>query len=210
MPRRRMPSCSPASSSSSGGLKYISPPSSPPMGEVPKAVAAVCEELFYLSQELGRCLCDVSPALRRLLDAARDELRKDVVRGAELISAGSVDLSEMQLDFLEELGPRPAWIDAVAYAAAKIYRGCRDGDLLALALCTWALKKWREEPRHPIWRLVESLEPTRLYSPRDLGEVDRVYLRKIWNTARRVEGVRGRAYGYQLIRAAFVLMATRV
>lgn len=55
-----------------------------------------------------------------------------------------------------KLGPRPHWLDVVAAALAHAYlRTYRrpkrlDGRLLALALCGWVSKAYRETPKPPL------------------------------------------------------------
>ena len=114
-----------------------------------------------------------------------------------------------------KLGPRPHWLDAVAavlaYAYLQTYRRPRrlDERLLALALCGWASKAYRENPQNPLWRVVEGVEPERVYTFEEFAEalrdVPQEALRRVWERAEifyRDE----RAYGHQLILAALHIL----
>jgi hypothetical protein len=113
----------------------------------------------------------------------------------------------------EELGPEPPWLDALAASFFRLYLGLHrrrrvDGRDLALALCLWAQKKRREDPKNPLWRAAE-LEPDRLYTEdeaREALEMEERLFRRLWRRALAFH--RGeKAYGFQLILAALSLMA---
>ena len=139
----------------------------------------------------------------------------------ELLEAinGRVRLEELGLPdpalevLAEELGPEPPWLDALAASLFRLYLGLGwrrrvDGRDLAFALCLWAQKKRREDPRNPLWRAAE-LEPDRLYTEeeaREALEIIEVLFRRLWRRALAFH--RGeKAYGFQLILAAISLLA---
>jgi hypothetical protein len=189
-----------------------------------RAVVAVCGELMQISLALSAYypLCSGGPpcvyaeAVERLLrraSSARD--------AEELVEAlnGRVRLKELGLpapaleDLAEELGPEPPWLDALAASFFRLYLGLGrrrrvDGRDLAFALCLWAQKKRREDPRNPLWRAAE-LKPDKLYTEeeaREALEIDEALFRRLWRGALAFH--RGKkAYGFQLILAALSLMA---
>jgi len=136
---------------------------------------------------------------------------------SERVPLEALELEHKQaLAFLRrKLGPRPYWLDAVAavlaHAYLQTYRRHRrlDERLLALALCGWASKAYRENPQNPLWRVVEGVEPGKAYTFEELAEalrdVPQVALRRVWERAEifyRDE----RAYGHQLILAALHIL----
>ena len=136
-----------------------------------KAVVVVCGELMQISLAfsayyplcLGGPPCDFAEAVERLIRRAAS------ARGAEElveVMEGRVKLEELGLPdpalevLAEELGPEPRWLDALAASFFRLYLGLHrrrrvDGRDLALALCLWAQKKRREDPRNPLWRAVK-------------------------------------------------------
>jgi hypothetical protein len=136
-----------------------------------RAVAIICNELMQISLAfsayyplcLGGPPCAYAEAVERLIRRAAS------ARGAEeLVEAlgGRVKLEELGLPdpaleaLAEELGPEPPWLDALATSFFRLYlslgrRRRVDGRDLALALCLWAQKKRREDPRNPLWRAVK-------------------------------------------------------
>jgi hypothetical protein len=190
-----------------------------------KAVVVVCGELMQISLAfsayyplcLGGQPCDFAEAVERLIRRAAS------ARGAEElveVMEGRVKLEELGLPapalevLAEELGPEPPWLDALAASFFRLYLGLRrrrrvDGRDLALALCLWAQKKRREDPKNPLWRAAE-LEPDRLYTEEEAREalkMEERLFRRLWRRALAFH--RGeKAYGFQLILAALSLMAT--
>jgi hypothetical protein len=188
-----------------------------------RAVAAVCGELMQISLIFsayyplcsGGPPCDFAEAVERLIRRAAS------VRGAEElveVMEGRVRLEELGLPdpalevLAEELGPEPRWLDALAASFFRLYLGLGrrrriDGRDLAFALCLWVEKKRREDPRNPLWRVIE-LSSDRLYTAeeaRRVLDINEVLFRRLW---RRALATNGRAYGFQLILAALSLMAT--
>jgi hypothetical protein len=187
-----------------------------------KAVAAVCGELMQISLAfsayhplcLGGPPCAFAEAVERLIRRAAS------ARGAEElveVMEGRVKLEELGLPdpaleaLAEELGPEPRWLDALAASFFRLYFGLLskqhriDGRDLAFALCLWAQKKRREDPRNPLWRAAE-LKPDRLYTLEEARKallLEERLFRRLWRRALANEKV----YGYQLILAALSLMA---
>ncbi len=190
-----------------------------------RAVVVVCGELMQISLAFsayyplcsGGPPCDFAEAVERLIRRAAS------ARGAEeLLEAlgGRVRLEELGLPdpaleaLAEELGLEPRWLDALAASFFRLYLGLGrrrrvDGRDLAFALCLWAQKKRREEPRNPLWRVAE-LEPDRLYTEEEareaLGVEERLF-RRLWRRASAFGWPGEKAYGFQLILAALSLMA---
>ena len=190
-----------------------------------RAVAVVCGELMQLSLAfsayyplcLGGPPCLFAEAVERLIRRAAS------ARGAEeLVEAinGRVRLEELGLPdpalevLTEELGPEPPWLDALAASFFRLYLGLGrrrrvDGRDLAFALCLWAQKKRREDPRNPLWRAAE-LEPDRLYTEDEAREalnIEERLFRRLWRRALAFHRGGEKAYGFQLILAALSLMA---
>ncbi len=189
-----------------------------------KAVVVVCGELMQISLAFsayyplcsGGLPCDFAETVERLIRRAAS------ARGAEElleVMEGRVKLEELGLPdsaletLAEELGPEPPWLDALATSFFRLYLGLGrrrriDGRDLALALCLWAQKKRREDPRNPLWRAAE-LEPDRLYAEEEAREalkMEERLFRRLWRRALAFH--RGeKAYGFQLILAALSLMA---
>jgi len=125
----------------------------------------VCGELMQISLAfsayyplcLGGPPCAFAEAVERLIRRAAS------ARGAEElleVMEERVRLEELGLPdpaleaLAEELGPEPRWLDALAASFFRLYLGLGrrrrvDGRDLALALCLWAQKKRREDPRNP-------------------------------------------------------------
>ena len=190
-----------------------------------RAVAVICNELMHISLVFsayyplcsGGQPCDFAEAVERLIHRAAS------ARGAEElleVMEGRVRLEELGLpdpaleDLAEELGPEPPWLDALAVSFFRLYLGLGrrrrvDGRDLALALCLWAQKKRREDPKNPLWRAAE-LKPDRLYTEdeaRKALKIEERLFRRLWKRALAFH--RGeKAYGFQLILAALSLMAT--
>jgi len=187
-----------------------------------KAVMAVCGELMQISLTFSTyyplCLdgpsCAYAEAVERLIRraaAARDaeELLK--------VMEGRIKLEELSLPapalkaLAEELGPEPRWLDALAASFFRLYFGVYrrrriDGRDLALALCLWAQKKRREDPKNPLWRAAE-LKPDKLYTEEEARKalaINEALFRRLWRRALAGD----KAYGFQLILAALSLMAT--
>jgi HEPN domain-containing protein len=184
----------------------------------------VCGELMQISLAfsayyplcLGGPPCDFAEAVERLIRRAAS------ARGAEElieVMEGRVRLEELGLPvpaleaLAEELGSEPPWLDALAVSFFRLYLGLGrrrrvDGRDLALALCLWAQKKRREDPRNPLWRAAE-LKPDRLYTEEEAREalnIEERLFRRLWKRALAFH--RGeKAYGFQLILAALSLMA---
>jgi hypothetical protein len=189
-----------------------------------KAVVVVCGELMQISLAfsayyplcLGGPPCAFAEAVERLIRRAAS------ARGAEElveVMEGRVKLEELGLPdpalevLAEELGPEPPWLDALAVSFFRLYLGLHrrrrvDGRDLAFALCFWAQKKRREDPRNPLWRAAE-LKPDRLYTEEEAREalnMEERLFRRLWRRALAFH--RGeKAYGFQLILAALSLMA---
>jgi hypothetical protein len=130
-----------------------------------RAVAVVCGELMQISLAFsayyplcsGGQPCLLAEAVERLIRRAAS------ARGAEElieVMKGRARLEELGLPaptleaLAEELGPEPRWLDALAASFFRLYLslggGRRvDGRDLAFALCLWAQKKRREDPRNP-------------------------------------------------------------
>ncbi len=191
------------------------------------AVTVVCGELMQISLALsayyplcsGGQPCAYAEALERLIRRAASAS----ARGAEELLAalnGRVRLKELGLSapaleaLAEELGPEPRWLDALAASFFRLYLGLHrqrrvDGRDLAFALCLWAEQKRREDPKNPLWRAVEELEPERLYTEEEARKalkIEERLFRRLWKRA--LVFYRGeKAYGFQLILAALSLMA---
>jgi hypothetical protein len=197
--------------------------------DVPPAVKAACAELSRLASAFstyyvlcgGGPPCEFAEVLEALfLYAARAGGAREALRAmGERVPLEALGLGPRQGPALallrRKLGPRPHWLDAVAAALAhaylRTYRRPRrlDGRLLALALCGWASKAYRENPQDPLWRVVEEVEPEREYTLEELAgalrDVPQEALRRVWERAEifyRDE----RAYGYQLILAALHIL----
>lgn len=189
-----------------------------------KAVVVICGELMQLSLAFsayyplcsGGPPCAYAEAVERLIRRAASA--RDAEELLEAIN-GRVKLEELGLPdpalevLAEELGPEPPWLDALAASFFRLYLGLGrwrrvDGRDLAFALCLWAQKKRREDPRNPLWRAAE-LEPDRLYTEeeaREALEINEVLFRRLWRRALAFH--RGeKAYGFQLILAAISLLA---
>jgi hypothetical protein len=186
-----------------------------------KAVAAVCGELMQISLIFSAYypLCSSGPpcafaeAVERLIRRAASA--RDAEELIKMLN-GRVRLEELGLPapaleaLAEELGPEPRWLDALAASFFRLYlslgrRRRLDGRDLAFALCLWAQKLRREDPRNPLWRAAE-LKPDKLYTEeeaRDVLEINEALFRRLWRRALANE----KAYGYQLILAALSLMA---
>jgi len=189
-----------------------------------RAVAVVCSELMQISLAFsayyplcsGGWPCVFAETVERLIRRAAS------ARGAEElveVMEGRVKLEELSLPdpalevLAEELGPEPPWLDALAASFFRLYLGLGrrrrvDGRDLSFALCLWAQKKRREDPRNPLWRAAE-LEPDRLYTEEEAREalnIEERLFRRLWRRALTFH--RGeKAYGFQLILAALSLMA---
>jgi hypothetical protein len=196
--------------------------------DVPPAVKTACIELSRLATSFstyyvlcggGGPPCRFAEVLETLfLYAARTGGAREALKAmSERVPLEALELEHGQaLAFLRrKLGPRPHWLDAVAAALAQAYlqtyrRPRRlDERLLALALCGWASKAYREDPQNPLWRVVEGVEPGKEYTFEELAEalrdVPQEALRRIWERAEifyRDE----RAYGHQLILAALHIL----
>jgi len=196
--------------------------------DIPPAVKTACVELsklaagfstYYVLCGGGGTPCRFAGALEALfLYAAQAGGAREALRAmTERVPLEALELEHRQtLAFLRrKLGPRPYWLDAVAavlaYAYLQTYRRSRrlDERLLALALCGWASKAYREDPQNPLWRVVEGVEPERVYTFEELAEalrdVPQGALRRVWERAEifyRDE----KAYGHQLILAALHIL----
>jgi hypothetical protein len=189
-----------------------------------RAVVVVCGELMQISLAfsayyplcLGGPPCAFAEAVERLIRRAASARDAE-----ELLEAlgGRVRLEELGLPdpalevLAEELGPEPPWLDALAASFFHLYLGLGrrrrvDGRDIAFALCLWAQKKRREDPRNPLWRAAE-LEPGRLYTEEEAREalnIEERLFRRLWRRALAFH--RGeKAYGFQLILAVLSLMA---
>jgi hypothetical protein len=189
-----------------------------------KAVVVVCGELMQISLAfsayyplcLGGPPCAYAEAVERLIrraaSAREAEELVEVMEGR--VKLEELGLSAPALEVLaEELGLEPRWLDALAASFFRLYLGLGrrrrvDGRDLAFALCLWAQKKRREDPRNPLWRAAE-LEPNRLYTEEEARkalEMNEALFRRLWRRA--LVFHRGeKAYGFQLILAALSLMA---
>jgi len=185
---------------------------------------AVCGELMQISLAFSAYypLCSDGPPCLFAEAAERLLRRAASARGAEElieVMEGRVKLEELGLPapalevLAEELGPEPPWLDALATSFFRLYLGLGrrrrvDGRDLALALCLWAQKKRREDPRNPLWRAAV-LEPDKLYTEEEARkalEINETLFRRLWRRALAFH--RGeKAYGFQLILAALSLMA---
>jgi len=189
-----------------------------------RVMAVVCNELMQVSLAFsayyplcsGGPPCDFAETVERLIRRAAS------ARGAEElleVMEGRVKLEELGLpepaleDLAEELGPEPPWLDALAASFFRLYLSLHrrrriDGRDLAFALCLWAQKKRREDPRNPLWRATE-LEPGRLYTEEEARKalnIEERLFKRLWRRALAFH--RGeKAYGFQLILAALSLMA---
>jgi len=195
--------------------------------DVPPAVKTACVELSRLATSFSTyyVLCGGGPTCRftevleaLFLYAAHAGGAREALKAmSERVPLEALELEHRQaLAFLRrKLGPRPHWLDAVAavlaYAYLQTYRRPRrlDERLLALALCGWASKAYRENPQNPLWRVVEGVEPEKEYTLEELAEalrdVPQEDLRRVWKRAEifyRDE----RAYGHQLILAALHIL----
>jgi hypothetical protein len=190
-----------------------------------KAVVVVCGELMQISLAFSAYypLCSGGPPCAYAEAVERLIRRAASAKGAEeLLEAinGRVRLEELGLPapaleaLAEGLGPELPWLDALAASFFHLYlslgrRRRLDGRDLALALCLWAQKKRREDPRNPLWRAAE-LKPDRLYTEEEARKalkMEERLFRRLWRRALALH--RGeKAYGFQLILAALILMAT--
>jgi len=199
----------------------------PRLVDIPPAVKTACVELSKLATSFSTyyVLCGGGPPCRfaevleaLFLYAARAGGARETLKAmAERVPLEALELKHGQaLVFLKrKLGPRPHWLDAVAavlaYAYLQTYRRPRrlDERLLALALCGWASRAYRENPQNPLWRVVEGVEPEKEYTFEEFAEalrdVPQEALRRVWERAEifyRDE----RAYGHQLILAALHIL----
>jgi hypothetical protein len=190
-----------------------------------RAVVAVCSELMQVSLALsayyplcsGGQPCAYAEAMERLIRRAAS-----VREAEELVETlnGRIRLEELGLPapalevLTEELGPAPRWLDALATSFFRfylfLYRQRRvDGRDLAFALCLWVQKKRLEDPKNPLWRVVEGVEPERVYTEeearRALKMEERLFQR-LWKRSQAFHR-NEKAYGFQLILAALSLMA---
>jgi len=195
--------------------------------DIPPAVKTACVELSKLAAGFstyyvlcsGGAPCRFAEVLEVLfLYAAQAGGAREVLKAmSEKVPLEALELEHGQaLAFLRrKLGPRPHWLDAVAaalvHAYLQTYKRPRrlDERLLALALCGWASRAYREDPQNPLWRVVEGVEPGREYTFEELAEALRDVpletLRRVWERAEifyRDE----KAYGLQLILAALHIL----
>lgn len=195
--------------------------------DIPPAVKTACVELSRLATSFstyyvlcgGGPPCGFAEVLEALFlyAAQAGDAREALKAMSERVPLEALELKHRQaLAFLKrKLGPRPHWLDAVAAALAQAYlqtykRPRRlDERLLALALCGWASKAYRENPQNPLWRVVEGVEPEKEYTLEEFAEalrdVPEGALRRVWERAEifyRDE----RAYGHQLILAALHIL----
>jgi hypothetical protein len=194
--------------------------------DVPPAVKTACVELSKLASVIsmyhilcgGGPPCKFAEALEALFlyaaqaGGAREALK--VMTGRVPLEALELRLGELAL-LRRKLGPRPYWLDAVAAALAYAYLqthkrpGRLDERLLTLALCGWASKTYREDPQNPLWRVVEGVEPEKVYTFEELAEalrdVPQETLRRVWERAE-IFHRDSRSYGYQLILAALHIL----
>jgi hypothetical protein len=193
--------------------------------DIPPAVKTACIELSRLATSFsmyyvlcgGGPPCRFAEALEALfLYAARSGGAREALKAmSERVPLEALERGQALAFLRRKLGPRPHWLDAVAavlaYVYLQTYRRPRrlDERLLALALCGWASKAYREKPQNPLWRVVEGVEPERVYTFEELAEalrdVPQEVLRRVWERAEifyRDE----RAYGHQLILAALHIL----
>jgi len=178
-------------------------------------------------QALG-AVRDYLEVLKALLyyPAARASGPEDALRAMTSPVALSVETlgleerhSRVVFQLKRKIGPRPHWLDAVAATFSLVYKQLKkeaekmekplDSYVLSLALCGWASKAYREDPQNPLWRVVEGVEPEKVYTLEELAEalrdVPQEALRRVWERAEifyRDE----RAYGRQLILAALHIL----
>jgi len=178
-------------------------------------------------QALG-AVRDYLEVLKALLyyPAARASGPEDALRAMTspvVLSVETLGLEERHsrvvFQLRRKIGTRPHWLDAVAAAFSLVYKQLKkeaekmekplDGYVLSLALCGWASKAYREKPQNPLWRVVEGVEPEKVYTFEELAEalrdVPQEALRRVWERAEifyRDE----RAYGHQLILAALHIL----
>jgi len=194
--------------------------------DVPPAVKTACVELsrlaagfstYYVLCGGGGPPCRFAGVLEALfLYAARAGGARETLKAmSERVPLEALEHGQALAFLRRKLGPRPHWLDAVAavlaHAYLQTYRRPRrlDERLLALALCGWASKAYREKPQNPLWRVVEGVEPERVYTFEELAgalrDVPQEVLRRVWERAEifyRDE----RAYGHQLILAALHIL----
>jgi|GEM_PF-1174435 len=200
---------------------------------LPRAVEVACRELSQLGDTLAAhqalgAVRDYLEVLKALLyyPAARASGPEDALRAMTspvVLSVEALGLEERHgrvvFQLRRKIGPRPHWLDAVAAAFSLVYEQLKkeaekmekplDGYVLSLALCGWASKAYREKPQNPLWRVVEGVEPERVYTFEEFAEalrdVPQEALRRVWERAEifyRDE----RAYGHQLILAALHIL----
>jgi hypothetical protein len=200
---------------------------------LPRAVEVACRELSQLGDTLAMyqalgAVRDHLEVLKALLyyPAARASGPEDALRAMTspvVLSVETLGLEERHgrvvFQLKRKIGPRPHWLDAVAAAFSLVYEQLKkeaekmekplDGYVLSLALCGWASKAYRENPQNPLWRVVEGVEPERVYTFEELAEtlrdVPQEALRRVWERAEifyRDE----RASGHQLILAALHIL----
>jgi len=200
---------------------------------LPRAVEVACRELSQLGDTLAAhqalgAVRDYLEVLKALLyyPAARASGPEDALRAMTspvVLSVEALGLEERHgrvvFQLRRKIGPRPHWLDAVAAAFSLVYEQLKkeaekmekplDGYVLSLALCGWASKAYREKPQNPLWRVVEGVEPERVYTFEEFAEalrdVPQEVLRRVWERAEifyRDE----RAYGHQLILAALHIL----
>jgi hypothetical protein len=200
---------------------------------LPRAVEVACRELSQLGDTLAAhqalgAVRDYLEVLKALLyyPAARASGPEDALRAMTspvVLSVETLGLEERHsrvvFQLRRKIGPRPHWLDAVAATFCLVYKQLKkeaekmekplDGYVLSLALCGWASKAYREDPQNPLWRVVEGVEPERVYTFEEFAEalrdVPQEALRRVWERAEifyRDE----RAYGHQLILAALHIL----
>jgi hypothetical protein len=195
--------------------------------DAPPAVKTACVELSKLASVIsmyyvlcgGGTPCKFAEALETLfLYAAQAGGAKEALK----VMTGRVPLEALELEngqalalLKRRLGPRPHWLDAVAAALAYTYLQTQkrpkrlDERLLTLALCGWASKTYREDPQNPLWRVVEGVEPEKVYTFEELAEalrdVPQETLRRVWERAE-IFHRDSRSYGHQLILAALHIL----
>jgi hypothetical protein len=198
--------------------------------DIPPAVKTACVELSKLASVIsmyyvlcgGGSPCKFAEALEALFlyaaqaGGAREALK--VMTGRVPLEALELRLEELAL-LRRKLGPRPHWLDAVAAVLAYAYLQTQkrprrlDERLLTLALCGWASRAYREDPQNPLWRVVEGVEPEKVYTFEEFAEalrgVPQEALRRVWERAE-IFHRDSRSYGHQLILAALhILMEGR-
>ena len=200
---------------------------------LPRAVEVACRELSQLGDTLAAhqaigAVRDYLEVLKALLyyPAARAGGPKDALRVMTSPVALSVETlgleerhSRVVFQLRRKIGPRPHWLDAVAATFSLVYKQLKkeaekmekplDGYVLSLALCGWASRAYREKSQNPLWRVVEGVEPEKVYTFEEFAEalrgVPQEALRRVWERAEifyRDE----RAYGHQLILAALHIL----